>query len=115
MFSNVMEKSKMTKTANKNQNLYDISDVCDYFNLSEATIRRRVRESRNNTGTFPLPLFKSGQRLVWRKVDIEGWAGEDAGAVTFTPSMIPAIPQMVHTKTEAQVHAGLKALGVNLN
>ena len=70
----------------RREKLYDISDVCDYYGLSETTIRRKVRESRDGNGNFPLPLFKSGCKVLWRKSDIESWHGEESEVVHFTPT-----------------------------
>ena len=105
------KKVNIRKKANKNPELFDMVEVCNYFGFSETTTRRRIRESREGRGNFPLPLFKSGSKVLWRKIDIESWAGEEAGSTTFTPSMVTATPS-VPTQTDAQVRKGLKALGV---
>ena len=55
---------------------FDLNDVCTYFCLSPSTVHRLIRESREGTRNFPLPLFKSGCRILWRRADIEGWTGE---------------------------------------
>ena len=62
----------------KNENLLTMSEVSAYFGLSESTLRRRIKESRKGLGNFPLPLFRGGQRIVFRRTDIEGWQGEEA-------------------------------------
>lgn len=76
----------------KSENLLDISEVCRFFGLSESTVRRKVRDSRDGKGCFPLPLFKSGCRVLWRKTDIESWQGEDAEAITFSSSPVSSMP-----------------------
>ena len=96
----------------KSEDLFDLTDICNYFGLSESTIRRRVRNSREGNGNFPLPLFSSGSRVLWRKSDIENWAGEDANTIMFTA---PSIPTPVPPKNAAQVRKGLEALGVKFN
>jgi len=95
----------------KNPDLYDIADVCAYFNLSESSIRRKVRDSRDGIGNFPLPLFKSRCRVLWKKSDIEAWRGEDAETITFTAPPIPSIPQAPSIPSSAEVRRGLEAFG----
>ena len=99
---------------NKNPDLFDLADICAYFNLSESTIRRKVRESREGTGNFPLPLFGSGCRVLFRKSDIESWRGADAEVITYTPPLTLPTHQATPVKTNAQVCRELKALGVRL-
>jgi len=98
----------------KNPNLYDLKDVCNYFGLSEASIRRKVRATRAGEGCFPLPLFGSGCRLIWRKVDIESWRGEDAEVITYTPAILSQSPNRVQSQSNAIANAKLEALGVKL-
>ena len=74
----------------KSENLFDLADICRYFGLSESSVRRRIRDSRESNGaTFPLPLFERGQRLLWRRCDVEAWRGKDAEAVALAPSPMP--------------------------
>jgi len=97
----------------KSDDLFDLTDICNYFGLSESSIRRRVRNSREGNGNFPLPLFSSGSRVLWRKSDIESWRGEDADVITFSAT---PIPQTVPPGRNAdKVRKGLEALGVKFN
>jgi len=98
----------------KSNDLLNLVEVCGYYGLSEATVRRRVREARQGRGNFPLPLFGSGCRVLWRKIDIESWQGEDAEVITFTPSPVPSVHHAAQIKPSAQVRKGLEALGVKL-
>lgn len=59
---------------------FGLSDVCEFYNFSQSTVRRKLRESREGLSTFPLPLFRRGSRLLWRKEDILNWRGE--GTIT---------------------------------
>ena len=59
---------------NKNNDLFTIQEVCQYYGLSEQTIRRRIRESREGTGSFPKPIFGFGKRGLWHREDIENWS-----------------------------------------
>ena len=93
----------------KSDDLFDLNDMCNYFGLSESTIRRRVRNSRDGNGNFPLPLFASGSRVLWRKSEIESWRGEDAETITFTAT--PG-PPSVQTRHANQVRKGLEELGI---
>jgi predicted DNA-binding transcriptional regulator AlpA len=96
--------------------LLTLADLCSYYGLSESTIRRRIRAARNGTSNFPLPLFSSKSRVLFRKVDVLSWAGEDAEVITFTPSPIPSFPKAVtqQIKSHEQIRKGLEALGVRL-
>jgi len=96
------------------EDLLSLVDLSNYFGVSESTIRRKVREHREGNGTFPLPLFKRGCRLLWKKSDITNWSGEDGETISFTPSPIPPIPQGTSAKNSAQIRQGLLALGVKL-
>ena len=101
----------------KSDDLLDINEVCSYFGLSEATVRRRIKESRDGMGNFPLPLFKSGHRLLWKKHIIEGWGGEDADVITFVPDQIPQqMPQLVQDQNLIEVRKRLeKEFNIPLN
>jgi len=57
----------------KSNDLFSIQDICQYFGLSEQTIRRRIRESREGTGSFPKPIFGYGKRGLWHREQIENW------------------------------------------
>jgi len=57
-------------------NLLTIGEVADHFGLSESVIRRRIRAARQGRGRFPIPLFPSGHRVLFRRSDIEEWTGE---------------------------------------
>ena len=67
-----------------NPDLFDISDVCQFFGISESTLRRRIQERKEGTGSFPLPLFKSKHRVLWRKSDIVAWRGEESESSPMT-------------------------------
>ena len=97
-----------------NPDLIDLSGVCAYFNLSESSIRRKVRDSRNGIGNFPIPLFRSRCRVLWRKSEIEAWQGEDGETVMFTPSQIPPNHRAIQIPSSAQVRKGLEAFGISL-
>ena len=96
----------------KSQDLFDINQVSEYFGFSESTTRRKVRESRDGKGNFPLPLFKSGCRVLWRKADILAWAGEDGDVITYSPPPVP--PPKAPLATDAKVRRGLARFGINL-
>ena len=75
----------------KNEDLFDLADVCGFFGLTESTVRRRVQESRSGRGSFPLPLFRPNHRLLWRRADIVDWCGEVAPQTPPEPtqSLVP--------------------------
>ena len=92
------------------EDLIDLKGVCDYYGLSESTVRRKIRETREGRGNFVLPLFGSKCRIVFRKSDIENWRGEDAEVITFTPLLTP--PNLQVIQSDAQVRKGLEAFGI---
>jgi len=94
--------------------LIDLAGVCVYFNLSESSIRRKVRDSREGRGNFPLPLFRSRCRVLWRRADIEAWQGEDGETVMFTPSHVPPAQRAIELPNGDQVRRSLEAFGINL-
>ena len=94
----------------KSSDLWDITEVAAYFGVSESTIRRKVRKSRENGIGFIIPLFSAGSRLLWRKSDVLAWQGEGAAeAVMFMPSMPPVLQQ-----SHEQIQNELRRLGVRL-
>ena len=99
-----------TKTSN---DLFSIADVCSYYGLSEATIRRKVKESRDGKGNFPLPLFKSGCRVLWKRADILAWGGEDADTIEFNALSIPPTLQAAPTISDDRVRRGLQRYGID--
>jgi len=98
----------------KNPDLFDLADICAYFNLSESTIRRKVRDSREGIGNFPLPLFGAGCRILWKRCDIEAWNGESE-TITLNPLSVLPIPPTAQPRNATQVRKGLEALGVRFD
>jgi len=84
----------------KNDDLFGLTEVCGFFGLSESTIRRKVRSSRAGDGNFPLPLFGSGCRVLWRKVDILNWTGESGEVIRYDAT--PPLTQPVIRCSTAQ-------------
>jgi hypothetical protein len=100
------------KTKKISEDLIDLNGVCNYFGLSESTVRRKIRDTREGKGNFVLPLFGHKCRILFRRADIEGWQGEDCEVVTFAPSLPPSSPQVVQSND--QVRKGLEAYGIKL-
>jgi hypothetical protein len=98
----------------KSDELMDIHEVAAYYGLSESSIRRRVRATRNGQSNFILPLFSGGSRVLFRRVDVLSWAGEDADVIVFNPTQVPSVPQSSLVKSNAQVQRDLQELGVKL-
>ena len=96
----------------KNKNVYDMKDTCNYFGLSESTIRKKVRESRNGESNFPLPLFKSGSKALWRKSDIEAWGGEEGEVIHFAPTLPSVAPMPTQNLNETRKR--LEKFGISL-
>jgi predicted DNA-binding transcriptional regulator AlpA len=57
----------------KNQNLLTIREVAEYYGLSIQSIRRRLRESKNKSGSFPSPVFGYKKKLLFHRNEIESW------------------------------------------
>lgn len=57
-----------------------LKELSSIVKMSEATIRRRVRERKAGKGDFPLPVSGGGdgRKCLWRREDIENWRNEDA-------------------------------------
>jgi len=96
----------------KNKDVYGITDICSYYGLSESTIRKKVRESRNGESNFPLPLFKRGCKALWRKSDIEAWSGEEGEVINFAPALSSVAP--VPTQSLNETRKRLEKFGISL-
>jgi len=57
--------------------LLTFRDLLDLLAISEATLRRRIAETRAGTGTFPMHVNFNGskRKLLWNPADIERWVG----------------------------------------
>jgi predicted DNA-binding transcriptional regulator AlpA len=97
----------------KSADLLDLKEVAGYFGISESTVRRKVRKSRENGFGFVLPLFSAGSRLLWRRSDIESWKGEEPDEVIMYNPSVPSFPT-AQMPSQAQVHQELRKLGVRL-
>ena len=53
--------------------LLNFKEVCEFYGLSEQTIRRRIKESKEGTGTFPRPVFGHKRKALWYLTDLEDW------------------------------------------
>ena len=104
---------KTTKVVN--DDLFTLTDICNYYGMSESSIRRRVKASREGRGNFPLPLFGSGCRVLWRKSDVLSWSGEDAEATTFTAPPVSSFPKVTPSfPTVDQTRRTLESFGISL-
>jgi predicted DNA-binding transcriptional regulator AlpA len=98
------------KNKKLNDDLMDLQAVCEYYGLSESTVRRKIKDTREGRGNFILPLFGSKCRIVFRRSDVESWKGEDCEVVSFTPSLPPHNPQVL--PSSSKVRKGLEAFGI---
>jgi predicted DNA-binding transcriptional regulator AlpA len=92
---------------NSNNDLLDLAEVSKYFGLSQSTIRRMIRQSREGLNSFPLPLLKRGSKIIFRRTDIENWEGDNV-EYSLTPSLSLSSHQAVQTKDQAQTHRELR-------
>ena len=58
------------------QSLLTIRDLIPLLQVSEPTIRRWVKESKNGIGTFPKPINGVKRKMLFNPVDIEKWANK---------------------------------------
>jgi predicted DNA-binding transcriptional regulator AlpA len=100
------------KTKKISDDLIDLKGVCDYFGLSESTVRRKIKDTREGRGNFLIPLFGTKCRILFRRSDVESWRGEETEVVSFTPSLPPPLPQV--EQNNDRIRKGLEALGVKL-
>jgi predicted DNA-binding transcriptional regulator AlpA len=98
------------KAKKLSDDLLDLEGICNYFGMSESTVRRKIRETREGRGNFILPLFGSKCRILFRRSDVESWKGEEAEIINFSPSLPPLTPQVL--PSDAQVRKGLEAMGI---
>ena len=57
----------------------NIQEVCEYYGLSEQTIRRRIKEAKKGRSSFPKPIFGYGRKALWRRSEIENWTETEPG------------------------------------
>ena len=57
----------------KSSEVLTIQEVAQFYGVSEQTIQRRMRDSREGRSTFPRPIFSNGKRALFHKFEIEGW------------------------------------------
>ena len=60
--------------------LLTLRDLMLILNLSDATLRRRIAESRAGIGNFAKPVTGFRRKLLFRLEDIESWAGSQQSA-----------------------------------
>jgi predicted DNA-binding transcriptional regulator AlpA len=56
------------------QKLLTLRDLLPLLQVSEATIRRWLAETRRGAGNFPKPVNGFKRKLLFRPEDIESWA-----------------------------------------
>ena len=92
---------------NSNPDLMNLSEVAAYYMISKSSVRRKVKQAREQQSPFPLPIFGRGCKLRWRRSDIEGWDGENL-VIEFTPSVSMPTSQTGHVKSRTQTLRELK-------
>ena len=111
-----MKTNKTFKTDRISDDLLTLTDLCSRFGISESTVRRRVRNARDGSESFPIPLFPHGCKLVWKRADVEAWGGEGAiEKITFNSASVPPTSQSAQNLNPAQVRRGLEKLGVRFD
>ena len=90
-----------------NQELMNIKEVAAFFQVSESTIRRRLRERKHGDGTFPIPVFGFGKIARFRRADVENFC--------------EVVPEVVAVETPTQrnhkvelAQKGLASLGIKV-
>jgi len=90
-----------------NQELMNIKEVAAFFQVSESTIRRRLRERKHGDGSFPVPVFGFGRIARWRRADIENWNEVEPEIITVET------PTQRNRKVEL-AQQGLASLGIKV-
>ena len=108
------KRSVKKRPVQKSPDLFDLTDISNHFGISESTVRRKVKISREQGFGFILPLFSSGSKLLWRKEDVLAWKGENPETIEFNSLPISPPPQVIQTKTDNQVRKGLARFGIEL-
>ena len=91
-----------------NNDLLTLSEVAAYYMISKSSVRRKVKQAREQQSPFPLPIFGKGCKLLWRRSDIEDWEGENS-VIEFTPSVSMPTIQTGHVKRRNQILRELKS------
>ena len=89
----------------RNADLWDVHDVCQYFGIGESTLRKRLKEARIGQSRFVTPIFGWGKRALWRADDIRNWNESDPDTRLVDSSTI-------RTKTLQQDRKALQKMGV---
>jgi predicted DNA-binding transcriptional regulator AlpA len=61
--------------------LLNIQEVQKMLRLSEVTIWRKLKKSRNGEGRFPLPVTDRGEKIYWNADDIDSYLNRNRPAV----------------------------------
>lgn len=62
--------------------LMTFKEVCKYFGMSAASLRRLIARRKRGESSFPAPILGWNRRGLWRRSDIEHWTETE----TFAPS-----------------------------
>ena len=63
----------------KSSEVLTIQEVAQFYGISEQTIQRRIRDSREGRGNFPRPIFGYGRKALWHRRDIENFTETEQG------------------------------------
>jgi len=91
--------------------LLTLRDLMSILNLSEATLRRRIAESRAGIGDFPKPLTGFRRKLLFHPDDIERWAGCRQRA----PPVAKIEPAASRAKRHRDALERLRAKGIKID
>jgi len=58
----------------QDKTMWTIQQICDFYGLSEQTIRRRIRDAKAKKSSFPKPVFGYGRKGLWHAEDIINWS-----------------------------------------
>jgi len=57
----------------KSSEVLTIQEVAQFYGVSEQTVQRRIRDSREGRGTFPRSVFGFGRKALFHRAEIEQW------------------------------------------
>ena len=99
----------MTKDLELSKDLefWNIKQVAKYYDVSESTIRRRIRDRKNGIGSFIIPVFGFGKVAKFRRSDVENWNEVEPEIITVET------PTQRNRKVEL-AQQGLASLGIKV-
>jgi excisionase family DNA binding protein len=62
-----------SNSMSKSTDLLTVQEVAQFYGVSVQSIRRRIKESKENRGSFPSPVFGYGRKALFHRKEVEQW------------------------------------------